>query len=144
MIIGFLFGCALHFDVVISRRQRACIVSGMTIRLDRSIRLDCILGDMLDAVLVIARRMDQAHPPALFGRDQNRGFVAFLAADIGFVDLHRALQTVTVFPNHCAANAMCPGPGSLVGAKPQDTLQISCRDSMAMHADLPYRPKPEP
>ena len=144
MIIALLLSRALHFHVMLPCRQRACVVGGVTVRLDRGIRLDRFVGDMLDAVLVVAWRMGQAQPPALFGGHQNRGFIALLAADKGFVNLHRALQTVAIFANHRTANAMRPGPGGLIRAEPQNTLQISRRDAMAVHADLPYRPEPKP
>ena len=114
MIIAFLFGRALHFGVVFSCRQRACVVGGVTVRFEHSISLDRIVDDMFDAVLVVAGCMDQAHTPALFTRHQNHGFIAILAAHIGFVDLHRALQPFSVSPDHRAANTMRPGPGGLV------------------------------
>ena len=123
MIIALLFGCALHFDLMWPCRQRVCVVGGVTVRLDVSISFDRGVDDMFDAILVVARRMKEAHTPTLFGCHQNHGFIAVLAADMDFVDLNTALQAFSVFPNHRAANAMRPGPGGLVGAEPQNTLK---------------------
>ena len=105
MIIAFPFGCALHFDVMFPWLQRACVVGGVTVRLDSGIRLDLFVGDMLDAVLVVARRMDEAQPPALFGSHQNHSFIAVLPTDKGFVDLHRAPEHAADRPPRCHGGA---------------------------------------
>jgi hypothetical protein len=126
MIIAFLCGRALHFDIMWPCLQCACIVGGVTVRFDLSASINLASDNMANTRLVIARHMHKANTPTLFRRHQNRGFIGVLAANVGFVHLHAALQLVTDFSNHRAANAMRPGPGGLVGTKPQNTLQVSC------------------
>ena len=66
------------------------------------------------------------------------------APDIGFVNLDLSMEAIAAGANHCPAQLVQPGPGRLVAAQPQHTLQTERADAVLLAGDEPHRKEPRP
>jgi hypothetical protein len=88
--------------------------------------------------------------PVFLCRDGNQGLTfglpasdAFLQApQIGFVYLHRSCQPVTARPHHRSPELVQPGPGRLVAAQAQHSLQTQCTGAVLLARQPVHRPQP--
>jgi len=87
--------------------------------------------------------MDKTDAPAFPGQRHDKGLAGRFAANIRFINLHQALQTIARLTHYGQANAVRPGPGRLARPEPENTLQVCRRDPVTMNANLPDRTEPE-
>jgi hypothetical protein len=64
------------------------------------------------------------------------------AAHIGFIDLDRAMKSVSPRPHHGRAQLLQDGPGGLITPQPQQALEAECADSMLLVGHVPGCGKP--
>src|ERR1035437_121768 len=140
-----------HGDLMLisTRRQPGIAFPriGMDYRPGRDRTLDegkkAVRRDILDALKANAT----GTAAILFGCNSNDGFVLgfstacalFGAAHIGFVNLDSPRQKVSSWPDHCPAQFVQPGPGRLVAAKPEFSLQAEGADAVLLTGDEPHR-----
>ena len=143
-----------HGDLMLisTRRQPGIAFPsiGMDYRPGRDRTLDegkkAVRRDILDALKANAT----GTAAILFGCNSNDGFVLgfstacalFGAAHIGFVNLDSPRQKVSSWPDHCPAQFVQPGPGRLVAAQPEFSLQAEGADAVLLTGDEPHRQKP--
>src|SRR5271157_52540 len=86
----------------------------------------------------------------LFGGDRDNGLglglsaalASFHTADIGLVHLYRAAERVPSGADHRPAQLVQPGPGRLVAAEAENTLQPQSADAVLLVGDIPHRHEP--
>src|SRR5208337_2625406 len=86
----------------------------------------------------------------LFGGDRDNGLglglpaalASFHTADIGLVHLYRATERVPSGADHRPAQLVQPGPGRLVAAEAENTLQPQSADAVLLVGDVPHRHEP--
>ena len=54
------------------------------------------------------------------------------------------MEAIAAGANHCPAQLVQPGPGRLVAAQPQHTLQTERADAVLLAGDEPHRKEPRP
>ena len=62
---------------------------------------------------------------------------------IGLIDLDQPFQALPVWPHHGTAKAVQHGPGRLIAAQPQDSLQAEGADSLLLAGEIPRTGEPD-
>ena len=92
-----------------------------------------------------------AHASAvLLGRDDDQRLLEPAAAarpvlgsaDVGFVDLDTSGEPLAPRSHHGPTQLVEPGPGRLIAAQPQHSLQTQGTHSILLTGDVPHGPEP--
>ena len=122
---------------------------------DRGPRLDGVADEPVQAVLRQVGNVLKPNPPdarsILLGGNHNQGLVLrqathhafFLAAPVGLVDFHDALEPIPPGANHRSAKLVEDRPGRPVAAQPQDSLQSQRTDPVLLRGDVPHGAEPQ-
>ena len=62
---------------------------------------------------------------------------------IGFIDLDQPFQALPVWPHHGTAKAVQHGPGGLIAAQPEDSLQAESADALLLAGEIPRAGQPD-
>ena len=66
------------------------------------------------------------------------------AADVRLINLHRSQQLFAPGTHHCTPEPVKPLPGSVVAAKPKNSLQTECVCPIFLIGNMPHSLKPQP
>ena len=155
-LVGLFGASADHRDTVGIACIRKSSVASPAIGMNGRARLDrlpdewpqALRGDVLDAAQSDA---PDSVTPFLGRHDDDsllRGLPAsrtlFRATHSGLVDLDVASEPLPLWPHHGPAQRVQPGPGRLVAAQAQHSLQAQGAHPILLAGDEPHRQHPHP
>ncbi len=120
--------------------QAFLTVASMPVRYDLCVGRDLLVGKAFERAGVIVLDVGEAHPSVGCRGDQNQLLVRpALSPDERLVELLKRAERLAVGVDHRRAQFVQPAPGRLVGAEPQDALQVLARYAGAPRRDLEHR-----